>query len=87
MTTVLVEPQIQDDARRNAVFRGEITVSAPTATTNAFCAFARELIDDAFGALDPEFAQDHLPVERYASNPQRAQASIHSPSAFEGVHP
>jgi hypothetical protein len=32
----------------------------------AFCEFARSLIEEAFGDLEPETAQYHLPVEDYA---------------------
>ena len=67
MATVAFDPNLDDDARRAAVFRGEISVSAPTETTIAFCAFARELVEEAFGSLDPEVAQDHMSVEEYAA--------------------
>jgi hypothetical protein len=64
---VLNDPAVDDDARRAAVFRGDIVVTSPTNTTVEFCAFARELIEDAFSPLDPELAQDDLPVETYAA--------------------
>lgn len=31
------------------------------------CEFAREMIQEAFGAVDPVTAQHHMPVERYAA--------------------
>ena len=64
---VLIDPALGDDARRAAVFRGDIVVTSPTATPVAFCAFARELVEEAFSPLDPEVAQDDLPVETYAA--------------------
>ncbi len=67
MTTVLVTPQYNDDARREAIFRGDIEVGAPTELTRAFCAFARELIEEVFGTLDPEVAQDYMAVEDFAA--------------------
>ena len=67
MATVAFDPKLDDGARRAAVFRGEITVSTPTQTTKAFCAFARELVEEAFGSLDPEVAQDHMSAEEYAA--------------------
>jgi hypothetical protein len=67
VTAVLVDQRLDDEARRAAVFRGDIVVTAPTARTEAFCAFARELLEEAFAPLDPELAQHHLPVEGFAA--------------------
>jgi hypothetical protein len=65
MTIVLHDPSIADDDLRAAVYAGEISVTPPTATTVAFCTFARELIEAAFEPYGPELAQDHLPVGQY----------------------
>lgn len=54
-------------AQRARLYGGAINVVAPSATSVAFAMFARELIDDAFGGLDPEVAQFAMPVERYAA--------------------
>jgi hypothetical protein len=67
MTTVFITPQFDDDERRQALFRGDIEVGAPTVLTRAFCAFARDLIEEAFGMLDPERAQDQMAVEEFAA--------------------
>jgi hypothetical protein len=88
VTTVLIAPQIRDDeARRAAVFRGDIEVSAPTPMTTAFCAFAGELIRDAFGDLDPETAQHHMSVERFAETLAELKPRfIHHPRSKEFLH-
>jgi hypothetical protein len=65
MTAVYVDPAFDDGARRRELFGGGILVTSPTAATEAFCAFTRELVEEAFGGLDPESAQHQLPVERY----------------------
>jgi hypothetical protein len=66
MTSVHYDSTLVDDARRQAVFAGGIFVTSPSPSAVAFCAFARELVEEAFDGLDPEHAQHHLPVERYA---------------------
>ncbi len=66
MTSIHHDSFVADDARRKSIFTGEILVSSPSPTTIAFCEFARALAKDAFGDLDPEHAQYHLPVEQYS---------------------
>jgi hypothetical protein len=65
MTSVHHDSALADDDRRAALYRGDIFLTSPDAATLGFCEFTRELIDEAFGGLDPERAQDHMPVERY----------------------
>ncbi|HEY8524100.1 MAG TPA: hypothetical protein VIL48_03990 [Acidimicrobiales bacterium] len=65
MTSVHHDAAFGDDERRAAAYRGDIFLTAPDAATQAFCGFARHLIEEAFDGLDPETAQDHVPVERY----------------------
>jgi hypothetical protein len=63
---VLFDGHKDDDERRTSSYNGDIHVSRPTTVTEGFCAFTRDLVREAFGELDPEVAQDHLPVARYA---------------------
>jgi hypothetical protein len=65
MTSVHHDAPITDDERRAALYSGDIFLTSPDDATRAFCGFAAELAEDAFGGLDPETAQDHMPVERY----------------------
>jgi len=64
--TIYFDPTCDDDTRRRQLYEGQLVVYSPTANTLAFCEFARSLIKEAFGDLDPETAQYHLPVEEYA---------------------
>ncbi len=50
-----------------ALYNGQLFVLSPRPSTIALCEFARELIQDAFGSLDPRTAQHSLPVEEYAA--------------------
>jgi len=66
MTTVYFDPPFDDEARRNHLYEGDLIVLSPSKATLAFCQFAKELVKEAFAPLDPETAQYHLPVEKYA---------------------
>lgn len=86
MTTILVDPGLDDDRRRQAVHRGDIVVSSPTSTTVEFCAFARALIEEAFAGLDPERAQDSMSVEAYAATLAELKPRfIHHPRSKEFI--
>jgi hypothetical protein len=54
-----------DDERRAKLYQGDIFLTAPEEATLALCRFAQELVEEAFGRLDPPRAHDHLPVEAY----------------------
>jgi hypothetical protein len=65
MTAVHVDPLMADDARRDALYRGEVILTRPDSATTEFCGFAAELVADGFAGLDPERAQDFMPVGQY----------------------
>jgi hypothetical protein len=67
MTSILLDPAIDDASRRQRLYSGDLLVYSPLRESNALCAFARELISEAFGSLDPELAQFDLPVSQYAA--------------------
>ncbi|TMA25742.1 MAG: hypothetical protein E6J87_22570 [Deltaproteobacteria bacterium] len=66
MGAIYFDRELSDDQRRAALYDGALLVYSPRATTSAFCAFARQMIDEAFAPWLPEEAHLHLPVERYA---------------------
>jgi hypothetical protein len=55
-----------DDARRAALYDGDLFVYARRDAVRRYAEFAAGLIREAFHPLDPELAQYDLPVERYA---------------------
>jgi hypothetical protein len=67
MTAILFDPPRDDDERRNALYRGELIVYAPTPSSLAFVEFARTLLREAFAPLDPERAQYGMAVADYAA--------------------
>lgn len=67
MNSVFIDAPMSDDARRQRLYQGQLFVRSPTPNSLAFCEFARGMAQEAFGSLDPETAQDHLPVDQYAA--------------------
>src|SRR5215475_8070624 len=67
MTAILSDHDGNDDARRKLIFTGELLVFSPRPSSLALVEFARELLREAFGAMDPRDAQHHLPVEEYVA--------------------
>lgn len=66
MTTVLSNPAITDDERREHLYHGDVLVYPASRASSALIAHARSLIEGAFGALDPQTAQHRMTVEHFA---------------------
>jgi len=67
MNTLFLDSSVPDDTRRAQLYDGQLFAFAPTRSSLALVDFARQLIKEAFGDLDAETAQYHLPVEQYAT--------------------
>lgn len=67
MDTVLFDPTFEDRTRRERLYEGQLIVYSPTRSSLALVEFARSMIREAFGDLDPETAQYQMPVEEYAA--------------------
>jgi Phytanoyl-CoA dioxygenase (PhyH) len=67
MHTIYVDSPVSDQVRRQRIYEGQVFVFTPRASTVALCDFARELIEAAFGNVDPRQAQYHMPVEEYVA--------------------
>jgi hypothetical protein len=66
MTAIRIDTTADDLARRERIYSGDILVHPPTPSSLEFCELARDLLREAFGSLDPTFAQYTLSVEAYA---------------------
>ena len=76
------DSRASDAERRSGLYSGQLYVYSPRPSTLAFVEFARGLIREAFGSLDPETAQYHMPVEQYAELLGRLKpAFIHHPES------
>ncbi|HTF25991.1 MAG TPA: hypothetical protein VK937_19115 [Candidatus Limnocylindria bacterium] len=67
MNSIIIDAPIPDDKRRELLYRGQLLVYSPTPSSLALVDFARKMAEEAFHPLDPETAQFHLAVERYAA--------------------
>ncbi|HUR05091.1 MAG TPA: hypothetical protein VM347_21285 [Nonomuraea sp.] len=67
MTTVFTGSTMNDDARRQRIFQGDVFVYAASPASRELVSLARELVAETFGGMDPTTAQHSLPVERFAA--------------------
>jgi len=67
MNTVYVDSKVNDDGRRQRLYGGQLFVISPRPTTIALCEFAKSMIREAFGSVDPLEAQYNMPVEQYVA--------------------
>jgi len=64
MSTVRFGAHMDDDARRQALYDGDVFVYEPTPATQELCGFARTLIEKAFAPHDPRLIHQSLGVEQ-----------------------
>ena len=58
---IYFDRSVDDDTRREQLYQGQIFVYSPSPNSAALCVHAREMIQEAFGALDPfEGAIQHV---------------------------
>ena len=84
MTTLYFDTHLADEERRRRLYSGDVFVYSPRPSTRALTEHARELIAEAFGPLDPQQAQESLPVERFVEivGPLKPRF-IHHPRTLE----
>jgi hypothetical protein len=64
MSTIYFDTHLGDEERRRRLYSGDVFVYSPRPSTKALTEFARSLIEDAFAPLEPQHAQENLPVEK-----------------------
>ena len=67
MNTVFFDSPVSEEARRRKLYDGQLFVFSPRPASIALCEFARRMIEEAFGAVDPRTAQYRMPVEEYVA--------------------
>ena len=84
MSTIYFDTHLGDEERRRRLYAGDVFVYSPRPSTKALTEFARELIEEAFHPLDPQHAQDSLPVEKFIeiAGPLKPRF-IHHPRTLE----
>ena len=64
--TIYYDATVSEDERRQQLYDGQLFVFSPRRSILDFVHFARSMIEDTFGDLDPRTAQDRMEVEHYA---------------------
>ena len=59
------DANVSDAVRRQRLYDGQVFIYSPRPSTLELCNLAREMIEEAFGKVDPRQAQHHMPVEKY----------------------
>jgi hypothetical protein len=67
MDTVFFDCRVDEETRRQRLYRGELFVFSPRPSSLALIEFARNMICEAFGSKDPLVAQYEMPVEEYVA--------------------
>lgn len=67
MNTAYLDSNVSDEIRRQRLYAGQLFVFSPRPSTLALCEFAKGMIQEAFGSVDPLEAQYHMPVEQYVA--------------------
>ncbi|MFT5166249.1 MAG: hypothetical protein ACI8P3_001480 [Saprospiraceae bacterium] len=82
MNTIYFDNPTNGDKRREEIYNGQIYTYSPCKASLEFVAFAKSLIEEAFGGLDPITAQYHLPVEKYVAILSKLKPTfIHHPES------
>jgi hypothetical protein len=66
MTAIHYQSGLSDDARRERLYAGDLFVYTALPPVYRLVELARQMIRETFGTLDPELAQQQMPVELYA---------------------
>jgi len=78
------DSKVDDTKRREELYRGSVFVYSPSPSALELCAFARELIEQAFSPHDPRNVQESLSVERCVEILAELKPKfIHHPTAKE----
>jgi len=67
MMTVYYDAAFPDDERRARIFNGDIFVYGPSSASVRLVELARTMLSEAFAPYEPEQAQFHVPVAKYAA--------------------
>ncbi len=65
MNTIYVDSRVDDKRRRKLLYEGQLFTYSARPSSSAFTEFARQMIEEAFGSLDPVTAQYHMSVEKF----------------------
>jgi hypothetical protein len=82
MQSIYLDADLDDRARRQCLFDGQLFVYSARPSVTALCEFARQLIEEAFGDRDPREAQHQMDAREYVAILARLKPSfVHHPRA------
>jgi Phytanoyl-CoA dioxygenase (PhyH) len=82
MDTIYFDSDVDENVRREYLYKGQLFVFSARASVVALCEFARELIQEAFQSIDPTEAQHHLPADQYVGILARLKPKfVHHPKS------
>ena len=64
--TIFYDSEVSDDIRRQQLYDGQLFAYSTRPSILGLVNFAKSMIEDTFGGMDPRMAQKHMAVERYA---------------------
>jgi hypothetical protein len=67
MNSLFIDPKLDDQGIRKALYDGQLLVFSPTPSSLELCRLAHSLSVEAFAPIDPKKAQYDLPVEKYVA--------------------
>lgn len=81
---IYVDSKMVDDVRRRELYDGSLFVHSPCPSALKLCRLAQELIEEAFGSLNPLTVHESLPAEKCAEILSLLKPKfIHHPKAKE----
>jgi hypothetical protein len=63
---IYVDSKMSDDERRRGLYQGSLFVHSPAPSALKLCGLAQELIEEAFGTVDPVRVHESMPAEKCA---------------------
>jgi len=83
-TSIYIDYKTNDDFRRAELYAGQLFVYSPCPSAVKLCEFARELIAEAFGSIDPLKAHEQTSIEDCATILAKLKPQfIHHPKSKE----
>jgi hypothetical protein len=84
MVDVIRDAALDDDARRERLYAGDVFLYSPRASSLALCDLGRALLEEAFAPHDPRFIHHHLKAEETAAILSKVKPTfIHHPRCKE----
>ena len=83
---IFVDSRMNDERRRQELYRGSVFVHSPSESALKLCRLAQEMIQEAFCPFDPLTIHENLPAEKCAEILAAVKPKfIHHPQSKECI--